>query len=44
MGLFSGQTLIAYSEDPITAPKVAVDFAKAMTNLSSLAVQWGQQV
>nr|WP_306421420.1 50S ribosomal protein L10 [Bartonella henselae] len=26
--LFSGQTLIAYSEDPITAPKVAVDFAK----------------
>ncbi|ALE03913.1 50S ribosomal protein L10 [Bartonella ancashensis] len=27
-GLFTGQTLIAYSEDPITAPKVAVDFAK----------------
>ncbi|AQX19545.1 LSU ribosomal protein L10P [Bartonella sp. WD16.2] len=26
--LFIGQTLIAYSEDPITAPKVAVDFAK----------------
>nr|WP_210268750.1 50S ribosomal protein L10 [Bartonella chomelii] len=26
--LFTGQTLIAYSEDPITAPKVAVDFAK----------------
>ncbi len=27
--LFAGQTLIAYSEDPITAPKVAVDFAKS---------------
>ncbi|WP_039951706.1 50S ribosomal protein L10 [Candidatus Bartonella washoeensis] len=26
--LFTGQTLIAYSEDPITAPKIAVDFAK----------------
>ncbi|WP_078680925.1 50S ribosomal protein L10 [Bartonella sp. AR 15-3] len=29
MGLFTGQTLIAYSEDPITASKVTVDFAKA---------------
>ncbi|ATO57235.1 LSU ribosomal protein L10P [Bartonella sp. 1-1C] len=29
MDLFTGQTLIAYSEDPITASKVAVDFAKA---------------
>ncbi len=29
VGLFTGQTLIAYSEDPITAPKVAVDFAKS---------------
>ncbi|WP_455475569.1 50S ribosomal protein L10 [Bartonella sp. B17] len=28
MNLFTGQTLIAYSEDPVTAPKVAVDFAK----------------
>ncbi len=28
MSLFTGQTLIAYSEDPIAAPKVAVDFAK----------------
>jgi large subunit ribosomal protein L10 len=27
-GLFTGQTLIAYSNDPITAPKVVVDFAK----------------
>lgn len=28
VNLFTGQTLIAYSEDPITAPRVAVDFAK----------------
>ena len=27
-GLFVGQTLIAYSEDPVTAPKIAVKFAK----------------
>jgi large subunit ribosomal protein L10 len=26
--LFVGQTIIVYSEDPIAAPKVAVDFAK----------------
>jgi large subunit ribosomal protein L10 len=26
--LFKGQTLIAFSEDPITAPKVVMDFAK----------------
>jgi large subunit ribosomal protein L10 len=26
--LFKGQTLIAYSNDPITAPKVVMDFAK----------------
>ncbi len=31
--LFKGQTLIAYSEDPVTAPKVAADFAKANDNL-----------
>jgi large subunit ribosomal protein L10 len=31
--LFTGQTLIAYSEDPIAAPKVAVDFAKANDKL-----------
>ncbi|WP_336276872.1 50S ribosomal protein L10 [Bartonella sp. CB178] len=28
VNLFTGQTLIAYSEDPVTAPKVAVEFAK----------------
>jgi large subunit ribosomal protein L10 len=27
--LFKGQTVIAYSGDPVTAPKIAVDFAKA---------------
>jgi len=27
--LFSGPTLIAYSEDPVAAPKAVVDFAKA---------------
>lgn len=26
--LFQGQTLVAYSDDPVTAPKVAVNFAK----------------
>lgn len=26
--LFEGQTLIAYSDDPVSAPKVAVEFAK----------------
>ena len=28
-GLFKGPTLIAYSDDPVAAPKVAVEFAKA---------------
>lgn len=32
-GLFVGQTVIAYSEDPIAAPKVAVDFAKGNDKL-----------
>ena len=31
--LFTGQTLIAYSEDPVTAPKIAVEFAKANDKL-----------
>ena len=31
--LFNGQTLIAYSDDPIVAPKVASDFAKGNDNL-----------
>lgn len=31
--LFEGQTLIAYSDDPVAAPKVAAEFAKANDNL-----------
>lgn len=31
--LFKGQTLIAYSDDPVVAPKVASDFAKTNDNL-----------
>jgi large subunit ribosomal protein L10 len=31
--LFKGQTLIAYSEDPVAAPKVASDFAKGNDKL-----------
>ncbi len=27
-GLFTGPTMIAYSSDPVTAPKIAADFAK----------------
>lgn len=40
-GLFTGQTLIAYSADPITAPKVAVDFAKANEKLVILGGAMG---
>jgi large subunit ribosomal protein L10 len=32
-GLFKGQTLVCYSEDPIAAPKAAVDFAKTNEKL-----------
>jgi large subunit ribosomal protein L10 len=28
-GLFQGPTMVAYAADPVTAPKVAADFAKA---------------
>jgi len=31
--LFKGQTLIAYCEDPVTAPKVVADFAKTNDKL-----------
>ncbi len=31
--LFQGQTLIAYSDDPVTAPKVAAEFAKGNDKL-----------
>lgn len=39
--LFEGQTLIAYSEDPVTAPKVAADFAKGNEQLVILGGAMG---
>jgi len=42
--LFEGQTLIAYSDDPVAAPKVANDFAKANDKLVILGGSMGQTV
>ena len=39
--LFVGQTLIAYSEDPVAAPKVASDFAKTNDRLVILGGAMG---
>ena len=39
--LFIGQTLIAYSEDPVTAPKIASDFAKTNDRLVILGGAMG---
>lgn len=39
--LFVGQTLIAYSEDPVTAPKVVVKFAKDNENFVVLGGAMG---
>jgi len=39
--LFKGQTLVAYSDDPITAPKVASDFAKINDRLVILGGAMG---
>ena len=39
--LFKGQTLIAYSEDPVAAPKVASDFAKTNDKLVILGGAMG---
>ena len=39
--LFKGQTLIAYSEDPVAAPKVAADFAKGNDKLVILGGAMG---
>jgi large subunit ribosomal protein L10 len=39
--LFIGQTVIAYSEDPVTAPKVASDFAKGNGKLVILGGAMG---
>lgn len=40
-GLFQGQTLVAYSEDPVTAPKVAVEYAKKNEKLVILGGAMG---
>lgn len=39
--LFVGQTLVCYSEDPVAAPKVAVEFAKANEKLVILGGAMG---
>jgi large subunit ribosomal protein L10 len=39
--LFKGQTLIAYSDDPVTAPKIAADFAKGNEKLIILGGAMG---
>jgi large subunit ribosomal protein L10 len=39
--LFTGQTLVAYSEDPVAAPKVASDFAKGNDKLVILGGAMG---
>jgi len=41
-GLFKGQTLVAYSGDPITAPKVASEFAKGNDKLVILGGAMGK--
>ena len=43
-GLFKGQTLIAYSDDPVAAPKVASDFAKGNDKLVILGGAMGASV
>lgn len=42
--LFSGPTAIAYSQDPVAAPKVAVEFAKANQKLVILGGAMGETV
>jgi large subunit ribosomal protein L10 len=42
--LFKGQTLIAYAEDPVAAPKVAADFAKGNDKLVILGGAMGSTV
>ena len=39
--LFTGQTLVAYSNDPITAPKIAIEFAKGNDKLVILGGSMG---
>src|SRR5690606_18414106 len=42
--LFKGQTLIAYAEDPVAAPKIAADFAKGNDKLVILGGAMGSTV
>ena len=42
--LFTGQTLIAYATDPVTAPKVASDFAKTNDKLVVLGGALGATI
>lgn len=42
--LFTGQTVIAYAVDPIAAPKVAVEFAKANDKLVILGGSMGATI
>ena len=42
--LMKGQTLIAFSSDPVAAPKVAVDFAKANERFVILGGSMGKTV
>jgi large subunit ribosomal protein L10 len=41
-GLFQGATVIAYSDDPVAAPKVAAEFAKANEKFVVLGGAMGQ--
>ena len=41
-GLFTGPTMIAYSSDPVAAPKVAVEFARTNENLIILGGAFGR--
>ena len=42
--LFVGPTVIAYSDDPVAAPRVAVDFAKKNQNFVVLGGSMGETV
>jgi len=42
--LFKGQTLVAYAEDPVAAPKIAAEFAKGNDKLVILGGAMGSTV
>lgn len=42
--LFTGPTLIAFSDDPVAAPKIAVEFAKKNENLVILGGAMGSEI